>query len=150
MKNKNTHCSKGHEYTVENRYILKSGYSECRICRNKNSKKYYQYTPALRKKLYEAHRDNPYYVEYGKQYNKLGKSYIATKKWNEKNKEKRKAHILVNTAVAKGEIIKTSCEKCGNVKVDGHHKDYSKPLEVIWLCRVHHKEEHRLEKLLNR
>jgi len=44
----------------------------------------------------------------------------------------------------KGTIKKLSCEKCGTDQlVEAHHPDYSKPLEVIWLCSLHHKEWHR-------
>ena len=49
---------------------------------------------------------------------------------------------VVARAVRKGTLIKLACEVCGNVKSQGHHEDYSKPLEVIWLCSVHHKERH--------
>jgi len=52
------------------------------------------------------------------------------------------AHGLVSRALKNGVIAKTGCAVCGNPKVEGHHDDYSKPLEVIWLCRPHHKERH--------
>ena len=34
------------------------------------------------------------------------------------------------------------CEVCGDPKADKHHPDYSKPLEVVYLCRLHHVKEH--------
>lgn len=39
-------------------------------------------------------------------------------------------------------LAKQLCEKCG-VKAEAHHEDYSKPLEVRWLCKKHHAEAHR-------
>jgi len=33
-------------------------------------------------------------------------------------------------------------------KAERHHPDYSKPLEVIWLCRRHHKRLHAGEAVL--
>jgi hypothetical protein len=66
--------------------------------------------------------------------------------WIEKNIEKRAAHITLNNAVAKGRLKKPqTCERClnDNLNLHGHHEDYSKPLEVIWLCTECHGERHR-------
>lgn len=38
---------------------------------------------------------------------------------------------------------KLPCVKCGNIKSQAHHEDYSKPLKVTWLCAIHHTELHR-------
>jgi hypothetical protein len=36
------------------------------------------------------------------------------------------------------------CKNCGSViGVHAHHDDYSKPLDVMWLCPLHHKERHK-------
>ena len=65
------------------------------------------------------------------------------KNWIEKNPEKRKTHIIVRNAIRSKKLIKTPCVVCGNSRSEAHHEDYSKPLEVIWLCRTHHAERHR-------
>jgi len=49
---------------------------------------------------------------------------------------------MIRDAVRNKVIFKTPCEVCGCAKVEGHHVDYSKPLQVIWLCRKHHSEVH--------
>jgi len=63
------------------------------------------------------------------------------------NKEARhvlKAHNLVKEALKYGRLIKAPCERCGTTeKVEAHHDDYDKPLEVRWLCFTHHREHHR-------
>lgn len=56
----------------------------------------------------------------------------------------RSRHIarwLLNKAVKRGDVVKMPCA-CGNIKVDGHHSDYSKPLEVVWMCRSCHSKYH--------
>ena len=60
------------------------------------------------------------------------------KKWA----KKIAAQTALRNAVKSGRIIKKSCEVCGEPKSHGHHDDYSKPLEVRWLCDAHHKEVH--------
>lgn len=56
--------------------------------------------------------------------------------------EKEEARRKVYYAILKGRLKRQPCEVCGNKKVHGHHKDYSKPLDVNWLCRKHHREVH--------
>ena len=56
---------------------------------------------------------------------------------------KTRANTALNRAVRQGRITKKPCEVCGTTTgIEGHHEDYSKPLDVRWLCRKHHKEAH--------
>ena len=59
------------------------------------------------------------------------------------NPLKYKATMLVNNAVRDGRLIVLPCEVCFNTHdLQAHHDDYTKPLDVRWLCRKHHLEEH--------
>jgi hypothetical protein len=60
------------------------------------------------------------------------------KTW-EKYPERRNAAVAVGNAVRDGRLMKQPCEVCGATKVEAHHDDYTKPLEVRWLCNPHHK-----------
>lgn len=53
---------------------------------------------------------------------------------------KNAARDLVYQAVKKGLLVRQPCEVCGTEKVEAHHDDYAQPLEVRWLCLVHHRE----------
>jgi hypothetical protein len=58
----------------------------------------------------------------------------------------RRAHLAVIVAVKSGKLVRKPCEVCGKKKSQAHHDDYSKPLDVRWLCQVHHSEHHRKHK----
>lgn len=64
--------------------------------------------------------------------------------------EKVRSRKALNYAVATGKIIPQPCERCGAPKAQGHHADYSKPLDVRWLCAKchsqHHNQKHPLVK----
>ncbi len=60
------------------------------------------------------------------------------------NTEKTRARAAVKYALKSGKLIRMGCEVCGG-KAHAHHEDYSKPLEVRWLCAMHHGREHRRE-----
>jgi hypothetical protein len=65
-------------------------------------------------------------------------------------KHKISANRKVAYALKIGELIKPGkCEHCGinSIKLHGHHPDYNKPLETIWLCPKCHKGEHKKEYL---
>lgn len=56
--------------------------------------------------------------------------------------DRAKARSSVMRAVMRGDIQREPCEVCGWIDSESHHDDYSKPLEVMWLCQKHHVEEH--------
>lgn len=62
------------------------------------------------------------------------------REWYKKNKEKRRAHVILNRAIISDKIIRPeNCSECNKkCKPDGHHEDYTKPLDVIWICRACH------------
>lgn len=46
-------------------------------------------------------------------------------------------------AIRSGRLQRLPCEGCGEVKSEAHHDDYSKPVDVRWLCRKCHGRVHR-------
>lgn len=62
---------------------------------------------------------------------------------------KLKCHRVFAQAKKRGAIIPQPCEVCGEPKVHGHHPDYAKPLDVMWLCVDHHAEWHKHHKAIN-
>jgi hypothetical protein len=63
------------------------------------------------------------------------------REYRKKDGFKVNARSIVFIAVRNKTLIPLPCEKCRK-KAHAHHDDYSKPLEVRWLCIKHHKEEH--------
>lgn len=64
---------------------------------------------------------------------------------DQKDPVKETARQVLRSAVADGKIIKpTKCQRCyQEKKLHGHHEDYSKPLDVLWLCAVCHAAAHK-------
>ena len=76
--------------------------------------------------------------EHGKQVcNQIKKS------WLDRNPRKRAAHILFRNRLRNNPSLGPfPCVRCG-AKAHGHHENYDKPLEVVWLCPLHHKQRHK-------
>jgi hypothetical protein len=79
------------------------------------------------------------------------KAVASRLKWEAENPEKRRAvwraHAAVKSAVKRGVLIKPDlCSRCGQHgrRIEAAHHDYTKPLEVTWLCSsCHHFEDRR-------
>lgn len=61
-----------------------------------------------------------------------------------RNHERAKwlARRAVNDAIKCGRMKRQLCEVCGDPNTHGHHDDYSRPLDVRWLCPKHHAAVH--------
>ena len=112
----------------------------CKICQkehyqmNKEKKKqYYLMNKEKRKEYVQMNKEE--IKQYHKEYNK---------DYYHRNPEKQKARQKLNYAVKSGKVHKPLyCSSCDRDKhLEAHHTDYSKPLEVTWLCRTCHVELH--------
>mgnify|MGYP001608542312 CR=1 FL=1 len=116
----------------------------CRHPRNKGGLQAYcmPCTNAYRKERY-PYKSNPSRAAWMK--TPEGKATLerAKVKWDATHPIEIKAQNKVRSAVKAGKLQKLPCEVCGAIKTHGHHDDYSKPLEVRWLCQKHHFELHR-------
>ena len=141
-------CTKCGEVKSLSEDFYKSNKTLCKECVKARTRKnraakleYYQ--------AYDRQRGNlPYRIAAREAYKKTdqGKARLAAgaKAWIERNPVKRAAQVKVGNAIALGKLTKQPCEVCGSTKrVNAHHDDYSKPLEVRWLCPKHHSEWHK-------
>lgn len=109
-------------------------------------------------------REDPAYRE---------KQAIWNKRWREKNgctterlarkaeqqkryrsdqslRPRHEARWAVNRAIASGKLIRQACEVCGDYPTEAHHDDYSRPLDIRWLCTRCHTAQHIAAKATGR
>ena len=63
--------------------------------------------------------------------------------WRKRNPEKNRAHQKVADALRRGRrmVKPDKCSLCGKkTRLEAHHSDYSKPLDVQWLCHGCHRK----------
>jgi hypothetical protein len=133
-KNREVRLAKSREYSLSER-----GKFVHKIYRTKNREK----LRALNTKWYREH------PEFNK--NKIAKIRInQPEKLRERDKKYRiiykdqiNAKHKVKNALKRGKIRRVSCEVCGSEKTHAHHEDYSKPLDVWFLCPIHHVGRHK-------
>jgi len=88
-----------------------------------------------------------YYLEYDRERSRSPERIAGITASKQRRPERERARRMVHIAVANGTLVKpTRCQECGNGgRIEGHHPDYSKPLDVMWLCRPCHALQHRFE-----
>ena len=57
---------------------------------------------------------------------------------------RRRVRAITMKAVYNGRLPRPAvCSQCGGPRPQAHHADYSKPLDVLWLCLKCHRRTHR-------
>ena len=109
----------------------KQNNSMCRACKTESSKEWY------RKKFKSSEA-----IQEKREIRRL--KYAAT----DFRKKQLLAQNIVKRCIDNGWLFRKPCEICGKTEnIDAHHDDYSKPLEVKWLCRLCHREHHAEKEL---
>jgi hypothetical protein len=103
--------------------------------------------PCVRLRVKRRSLTNPAVQEYDRARAKRPSRVIATiettRKWRAAHPEAYRAQNAVNNAIRDGNLRREPCTICGTENnVHAHHKDYSKPLEVTWLCAKCHQRIH--------
>ena len=92
---------------------------------------------------YAARREK--YAEYERERfqrpERKSKALIYQQRRRKNAPQKNAARNAVNDAVRRGQLEKEPCQFCGNPKSQAHHEDYSKPLDVVWVCFKCHREK---------
>lgn len=70
------------------------------------------------------------------------------KRAGEKHPEQKAASTMVANAVRDGRLKRQPCWVCGEY-AEAHHPDYSRPLDVVWLCVLHHRQAHGLTRRID-
>jgi len=147
--------------------------SQCRPCRRESSRKYkekyYQKNrEAAIQKTKQWREDNPERYKKQRKDHRLknideikaakkayyqspqGRKQMAkdNKKYRARldNTDKKRARWAVANALRRGKLTKPDvCAKCDKaVPLEAHHPDYSKQLDVVWLCKTCHEKTHHL------
>lgn len=142
----------GEEKSEDDFYRYKSGalFSRCKPCIRQQVRTH----QAANREYFRAYDRKRYREDPGRQaaIQRSSKAFleahperkkIYTARSRAAHPEKYKARTAVGNALRDGRLQRGPCEKCGAAKVEAHHEDYSKPLEVRWLCSRCHGHEHR-------
>jgi hypothetical protein len=70
-------------------------------------------------------------------------NYRYTRRQRERHPERVRAREAVKRAVEAGQLVRGPCADCGaSAFTEGHHEDYARPLDVVWLCETCHRARH--------
>lgn len=132
------------EFTIEKRFKTGSGFgSWCKPCQAKKSALY------RATRLSKQHRRE--WAAGQRQKIRNDPSRLAKRREDDMARYHKKkatigfrARLRVKYAVENRRLRRPDkCSRCGvPCYAEAHHPDYSKPLEVIWLCRLCHAEIH--------
>lgn len=95
------------------------------------------------------YRCRPCNSEHARKYRRTEKGMAnirkALRKSINKYPEKQFARKKVSNAINKGLLVRPlTCSQCNvHGRIEGHHLDYDRPLDVLWLCTSCHAKHHK-------
>ena len=130
-------CSSCNESKEESEFQVRKASKDgltasCKKCLKERDAKRYLEEREIRSLRQKAYMKTPEGIQAHKR---------AIENWRSKNTLKRAAHVIFNNAIKYKKIMKQPCFICGE-KAEAHHPDYSRPLDVVWLCAPHHRQAH--------
>lgn len=130
--------------------------SECKDCCSRRRRENYEENKKQiledRKKYYRENKEK--FANYVSKYQKNSPKYRQYQ--NKYLIKKRKSYDqkflsrqIVQLALKGKMIFKPSkCTKCENAeRIEAHHEDYSRPLDIIWVCYQCHRQIHKSSKV---
>lgn len=120
-----------------------------KLDKNKEKQKEYQKSEKGRESQ-RKYRQSKKCEESQKKYSESEKGKKRRKEYQENQyhndlvgRKKIDARIKVSIEIKLKKLVKLPCIICNSVeKVQAHHEDYSKPLDITWLCHEHHMKRH--------
>ncbi len=108
--------------------------NKCKVCTKADVTKRYQDNPEKIRDYERKRNQDPKRKAYALQKMREHRKF---------NPGRYRARNAVNNAIRSGKLIRQPCVHCGDPKSQAHHKDYRKPLDVVWVCfKCHREVEH--------
>jgi hypothetical protein len=126
--------------------------NKCKTCVKSRVRKHRLENLEAIKEFDKKRGNKPSRVQARKLYQQTEAGKLAKKKarslYLERHPMVYAAHVITRNAVRDGKLIPAdSCSSCGSTKkIESHHNDYTKPLDVQWLCEQCHKAWHKINK----
>ena len=103
----------------------------------------------VRKRIKLHRLMNPHVQENDRQRSKTPKRRAHLRanaeRWDQHNPAAYRAHNIANAAVRDRKLSRQPCQICGAIEhVHKHHRNYSRPLDIVWLCAKCHARVHAL------
>lgn len=136
-------------------YKSKTKVVQCKVCGDKFKQPHglVRYCSNVCRKRQDVFNTQSYWERHRERRRELTKAYfkkhpdakrLKAARYRNRYPERALAVDRVHKALKAGKLREMPCEKCLDVRVHAHHDDYSKPLDVMWLCQKHHLEVHML------
>ena len=123
-------------------------HSECKDCTKAAKRRW-----AVRNAPYTREYARKYYDAHAEERKERHRAWLAAqtpmalyKRYF--NATKTSARKAVYYAIKTGKLVRQPCQVCGDPKTEAHHEDYSRKLDVTWVCRKHHGFVHRKDLVL--